>query len=60
MFRLMGYCATQETPAQECAILFLEEVLYCFVGHHLLIENISTGLRALYHFDNFGICSAIL
>ena len=40
--------------------LVLKEVLYCLVGNHLLIENISTGLRTLHHFDNLCVSATIL
>lgn len=37
----------------------LEEILYGFVGNHLLIKCISTGLGTLDHFDDFGIGASV-
>ena len=37
----------------------LEKVLYRLVGHHSLIENISTSLRTTNHFDNLCICATV-
>ena len=39
--------------------LFFEKVLYFFVCNHLLIKNISTGLRALHHFDYLSVGTSI-
>lgn len=40
--------------------LLAEEFLYVIVRNHLFIKNVSTSLRALYHFDNFGVRAAIV
>ena len=39
--------------------LVLEEILNSLVRYHLLIENVSTSLRALNHLDNLCICATI-
>jgi len=40
--------------------LVLEEVFYLLVGNHLLVEDVSTRLRALYHLDNLCVSATIL
>jgi len=40
--------------------LVLEEVLNSLVGNHLLVEDVSTRLRALYHLDNLCVSATIL
>ncbi|EJX07894.1 hypothetical protein EVA_03997 [gut metagenome] len=39
--------------------LVLEEVLNSFVGNHLLVEDVSTSLGALYHLDHLGVGTSI-
>ena len=40
--------------------LVLEEVLYGLVGNHLLVEDVSTSLGALYHLDHLCVSATIL
>jgi len=57
---LVYYASLQEliNPFCVCASkLILEEILNSLVWHHLLIENVSTSLRALNHLDNLCICA---
>ena len=39
-------------------ILVLKEVLNGLVGNHLLVEDVSTSLGALYHLDNLCVSVA--
>ena len=40
--------------------LVLEEVLNSLVRNHLLVEDVSTSLGALYHLDNLCVSATIL
>ena len=40
--------------------LVLEEILNGLVGNHLLIEDVSTSLGALYHLNNLCVSATIL
>ena len=39
--------------------LALEEVLYCLIGYHLLVERVGTVLRVLHHLDNLCIGTSV-
>jgi len=41
-------------------ILILKEVLNSLVRNHLLVEDVSTRLGALYHLDNLCLSATIL
>ena len=51
----------QDATREECVLSYgieillsvLEEFLNGFVRNHLLIEDVSTGLGALHHLDDF-------
>lgn len=43
----------------EIVFLVLEEILDSFVGHHLLVKDVSTRLRALHHLDNLGVRTSV-
>jgi hypothetical protein len=40
--------------------LILKEVLYGFVGNHLLVKDVSTSLGAFHHLDNLSVSATIL
>jgi hypothetical protein len=56
---VMGTLAYRFLSSLKKKVLVLEEILYCLIGNHLLIEDVSTGLGALYHFDNFCVCATV-
>ena len=37
---------------------YLRGIFNSIVGHHLLFEDVGTGLRRLLHFDDFAVCAA--
>ena len=51
IYGLLLYCQTKK--------LVFEEILHSLIRHHFLIENVSTSLGALYHFDNLCVCTTI-
>ncbi len=51
-------CVSMCVCVRFCSVL--EEILYGFVGNHLLVKDVGARLWALHHLDNFCVGTAIV